>query len=79
MRFSVSAVLAFAATALAVDPTVGFNAITKPTEGEQVPAGSTYQIVWSPSAANPGPVTIGLLGGVDPGHLNVVATIASKT
>jgi hypothetical protein len=78
MRFSVSAVLAFAATALAAagDPTAGFNAITKPTEGEQVPAGSTYEIVWSPSAANPGPVTIGLLGGADPGHLSVVATIA---
>ncbi len=79
MRFSFAAVLAFAASALAADPTAGFNPITKPTEGEKVPAGSTYEIVWQPSATYPGAITIGLLGGDSPATLSVVDTIASKT
>lgn len=79
MRFSIAAVLAFAASALAVDPTDGFNVITKPTKGEEVPAGSTYEIVWSPDASHPGAITIGLLGGAKPNLLDVVGTIASKT
>ncbi|KAK4147871.1 Ser-Thr-rich glycosyl-phosphatidyl-inositol-anchored membrane family-domain-containing protein [Dichotomopilus funicola] len=57
--------------------TPGFNPITKPTEGEKVPAGSTYKIVWEPSAANPGAITIGLLGGATPSSLNVIDTIAA--
>lgn len=76
MRFSIAAVLAFAASALAVDPTDGFNVITKPTKGEEVPAGSTYEIVWSPDASHPGAITIGLLGGAKPNLLDVVGTIA---
>ncbi len=79
MRFSIAAVLAFVATALAADPTPGFNAILKPIKDEKVPAGSTYEIVWSPSADHPGAITIGLLGGATPATLNVVDTIASKT
>ncbi|KAK4153303.1 Ser-Thr-rich glycosyl-phosphatidyl-inositol-anchored membrane family-domain-containing protein [Chaetomidium leptoderma] len=77
MRFSTASVLAFATTALCVvyDPTPGYNVITKPTEGEQVQAGSTYEIVWQPDATNPGPATIGLLGGPKSNDLTVVATI----
>ncbi len=77
MRLSFAAVLAFAATVLA-DVTPGFDAITKPGQGESVPAGSKYQIVWQPSAAHPGAITLGLLGGASAATLSVVGTIASK-
>lgn len=77
MRFSIAAVVAFAGVALA--QIEGFNPITKPTEGEVVPAGSTYEIVWQPSAKNPGSIAISLLGGSDPKGLTVVAAIACKT
>jgi hypothetical protein len=77
MRFSITALFAFATAVMA--QTEGFNVITKPVKGEQVPAGSTYQIVWQPSAAHPGEITIGLLGGASPQTLSVVDTIASKT
>jgi len=76
MRFSITAVFAFAAAVMAQNPTEGFDVITKPTEGEKVPAGSTYDIVWEPSAAHPGSITIGLLGGASPQTLSVVDTIA---
>lgn len=74
MRFSITALFAFATAVMA--QTEGFNVITKPVKGEQVPAGSTYQIVWQPSAAHPGEITIGLLGGASPQTLSVVDTIA---
>ncbi len=77
MRISFAAVLAFAATVLA-DVTPGFDAITKPGQGESVPAGSKYQIVWQPSAAHPGAITLGLLGGASTATLSVVGIIASK-
>lgn len=74
MRFSITALFAFATAVMA--QTEGFNVITKPVKGEQVPAGSTYEIVWQPSAAHPGEITIGLLGGASPQTLSVVDTIA---
>lgn len=74
MRFSITALFAFATAVMA--QTEGFNVITKPVKGEQVPAGSTYEIVWQPSAAHPGEITIGLLGGSSPQTLSVVDTIA---
>lgn len=77
MRFSIATVLAFAASALA--QTTGFDAITKPIKDEAVPAGSTYEIVWSPDATHPGTIKIGLLGGASQGTLDVIDTIASKT
>jgi hypothetical protein len=76
MRFSITALFAFAAAVVAQNPTEGFDVITKPTQGEKVPAGSTYDIVWQPSAAHPGSITIGLLGGASPQTLTVVDTIA---
>ncbi|KAH6634136.1 Ser-Thr-rich glycosyl-phosphatidyl-inositol-anchored membrane family-domain-containing protein [Chaetomium sp. MPI-SDFR-AT-0129] len=75
MRFSLATLFAFASAVMAQTP--GFNPITKPTEGEKVPAGSTYKIVWQPSAANPGAITIGLLGGASPALLSVIDTIAT--
>jgi hypothetical protein len=75
MRFSIASVFALATAVMA--QTEGFNVITKPVKGEQVPAGSTYEIVWQPSAAHPGEITIGLLGGSSPQTLSVVDTIAT--
>jgi hypothetical protein len=77
MRFSIAAVLAFATTGLC--QVAGYNVITKPESGEVVPAGSTYKIVWQPSADEPGDITIGLLGGSSPKTLAIVDTIASKS
>jgi hypothetical protein len=76
MQFSVAAVLAFAASALAQTP--NFDPITKPGQSETVAAGSSFQINWQPTAAYTGPVTIALLGGATPGTLDVISTIASK-
>lgn len=78
MRFSIASVLALATAAFAQrEPTPGFNVITKPTEGEQVSAGSTYEIVWQPDSTHPGDITIGLLGGSAPNTLAVIDTIAT--
>ncbi|KAL2155075.1 hypothetical protein VTH82DRAFT_3751 [Thermothelomyces myriococcoides] len=76
MRFSITALLALASAVVAQGPTGGFNAITNPKEGEEVPAGSTYEIVWLHNKAWPGDVTIALLGGSSPQTLTVVDTIA---
>lgn len=77
MQLSLVAVLAFAGATLA--QVAGFNPITKPTEGEKVTAGSTYEIVWQPSATYPGTIAIGLLGGSSPQDLQVVDAIAGET
>ncbi|KAL2174751.1 Ser-Thr-rich glycosyl-phosphatidyl-inositol-anchored membrane family-domain-containing protein [Thermothelomyces heterothallicus CBS 202.75] len=76
MRFSITALLALASAVVAQDPTEGFDPITKPAEGEKVPAGSTYDIVWLPSEVYPGDIKIALLGGSSPQTLTVVDTIA---
>jgi hypothetical protein len=78
MRFSITAVLALATSLVqAQEPTDGFHPITKPTRGEEVAAGSTYEIVWEPSASYPGTVTIGLLGGASQNTLNLLPDIAT--
>jgi hypothetical protein len=77
MRFSVATVLAFASAVLA--QTEGFNVITKPTRDEKVPAGSTYEIVWSAGPAKyAGPVTIDLVGGATQQTLSKIENLATK-
>ncbi|KAL2263445.1 hypothetical protein VTK26DRAFT_6743 [Humicola hyalothermophila] len=78
MHFSIATVLAFTSAVFAQGgPTDGFNAIVKPTKGENVPAGSTYKIEWQYNEAFPGTVSIGLLGGSSPSTLSVVDSIAT--
>jgi len=78
MRFSVATVLAFASAVLA--QTEGFNVITKPTRDEKVPAGSTYEIVWSPGPNKyAGPVTIDLVGGATQQTLSKIENLACKS
>lgn len=78
MRFSTATVLAFAAAAFAQNPTANFDPITTPTQDENVPAGSTFEIDWEPSASYSGTVSIILLGGASAGTLEVLSTIACK-
>ncbi len=79
MRFTIStaALVPFASSVLA-QTTPRFDVISKPTKDENVPAGSTYDIVWAPSAGYTGTVTISLLGGADAGSLQPVETIKSE-
>ncbi|KXX77438.1 hypothetical protein MMYC01_205023 [Madurella mycetomatis] len=74
MQLTLATVLALANAAFA--QVAGFHAISKPESGEQVPAGSTYEIVWQPNAEYPGTVAIDLLGGSSPATLSVVDAIA---
>lgn len=77
MRFTVStAFLALASSVLAQTP--GFDPITKPTKGEVIPAGSTFEIEWEASTNWTGPVTIGLLGGPDAGGLQPISVLAGE-
>lgn len=80
MRFSVASVLALASVVLAQtndNPTVGFNAIIAPANGEKVAAGKSYPIVWAPDATHPGAITIQLYGGPAQDKLNIVETVAT--
>lgn len=78
MRYSFAAVLALASSVLAQTP--GFNVISKPGNFEDVPAGSTYSVVWSPSPAYSGKsVTVSLIGGKDQGSLQPIETLGKAT
>ncbi|KAK3382425.1 Ser-Thr-rich glycosyl-phosphatidyl-inositol-anchored membrane family-domain-containing protein [Lasiosphaeria ovina] len=78
MHFSIATAVAFASAVLAQKlPTPGFDAISQPTKGEKIPAGSSYKIVWEPSTVHTGPIAIDLLGGPTPGFLKVVNSIAA--
>lgn len=70
--------LLFATAVFAQTP--DFNLITNPLRNENVPAGSTYQIVWVPSPATyPGPITLSLVGGQTQTSLSTIVIIASKS
>lgn len=80
MRFSITAVLAFAATAfaqIAQDP--DFDSIYAPDKSEKVPAGSTYEIKWNLGSKKAGKVSITILGGDDPASLVPKDPIASAS
>ncbi|KAF4124074.1 Pfam:Drmip Hesp [Geosmithia morbida] len=73
---SFATILALAATAIA--QTAGFDPIYTPSNGEVIPAGSTYTVTWSaPAAYKSGNVAISLIGGADQGTLVPIANIAS--
>jgi len=68
--FVSAAILAFASAVYATDPTAGFDVITQPIQDANVPAGSSFDIVWDPSANYTGTVTIQLLQGATPSTLS---------
>jgi len=78
MRFStISAVCAFAAAAYA--QTAGFDALSSPTQDQEVAAGSTLDIIWEPTATyNNDTVTITLLEGSTPSTLSTGPIVASS-
>ncbi|EFX02708.1 GPI anchored serine-threonine rich protein [Grosmannia clavigera kw1407] len=75
MIFTAASILALAVSALA--QTAGFDAISKPTDNEQLTAGDSYAITWEPSSTYTGTVSIALLGGATPQTLQVLSTISS--
>lgn len=77
MRYSVAALLTLASAVFA--QTEGFNVVSKPTEGEKVPAGESYEIVWTPDAQYADkPVSIILIGGPSQPKQVVLDTLAGK-
>lgn len=79
MRFTLTtAVLAFASSVLAADPTDGFDVISKPGQDEQVPAGATYEVTWEPNSNYTGTISLSLLGGASQGTLQNLGPLASK-
>ncbi|KAG9257926.1 Ser-Thr-rich glycosyl-phosphatidyl-inositol-anchored membrane family-domain-containing protein [Emericellopsis atlantica] len=76
MRFSASAVLAFAASVLAQTP--GFDPIYTPGLNQEVPAGKTFEITWQ--ATDPykdANIKISLIGGASQGTQQPIKDIAS--
>ncbi|KAL2064903.1 hypothetical protein VTL71DRAFT_4043 [Oculimacula yallundae] len=78
MQYSLVAAAILALTTSVFGQTPGFVPITAPTQDQNVAAGSTLEIVWQPTPARPGPITIQLLQGATPATLEVGATIASS-
>ncbi|KAK2591133.1 hypothetical protein QQS21_011171 [Conoideocrella luteorostrata] len=78
MRFSVAAVLAFAATALAQEPTHDFDPVSKPAMNEVITAGKTFTITWDAIAKYAdGTISIELIGGATQPTQQHVDNIAS--
>ena len=78
MRFFASASALLAMTVAAVAQTADFNPVYTPSENEEVPAGSTFEITWSaPAKYADGTVSISLIGGADQGTQVPIADIAS--
>ncbi|QUC17851.1 uncharacterized protein UV8b_02092 [Ustilaginoidea virens] len=76
MRFSVAAVLAFAASAIA--QTADFDPIYTPNSGETIDAGAPYTVTWSsPAKYMDGTVSIELIGGKTQNTQQHIADIAS--
>lgn len=77
MKFSVVAVLAAASSAVAqLPPTAGFDAISKPTEGQVLTAGEPFEIEWMPNGLA-GTVSIKLIQGAAANALMTGPTVAS--
>ncbi|KAM7194254.1 Ser-Thr-rich glycosyl-phosphatidyl-inositol-anchored membrane family domain containing protein [Naviculisporaceae sp. PSN 640] len=75
MRFSAAAFLALVSAVFA--QTEGFNVIASPDEGDAVPAGETWEILWTPDAAyGDKPVSIILIGGPSQPKQQVLETLA---
>lgn len=76
MRFSITSVLAFAATALA--QAADFDPIFTPVSGENVPAGAPYTVTWkAPAKYAAGTIKIELIGGATQNTQVKLADVAS--
>jgi len=77
MRFAISAAILALVSSVLAQTTDGFDVISAPSKDQEVPAGTTFDIVWAPSTKFTGTVTIGLLGGSSPSTLQTLSTIKS--
>lgn len=77
MRYSFlsAAFLAFASSVVA--QTAGFDAITAPTQDQNIPAGSTFDIVWQPGNVT-GTITLTLLQGATASTLEAGPVVAAN-
>ncbi|KAI3323608.1 Ser-Thr-rich glycosyl-phosphatidyl-inositol-anchored membrane family-domain-containing protein [Xylariaceae sp. AK1471] len=71
-----ASVLALATSVLAQEPSSQYVVIYFPQKDQSIPSGKTYTIEWDARELT-GPATISLLGGNDPGTLQILDTIAS--
>lgn len=76
MRFTSAAILAFASLVFA--QTDGFDAITQPAEHSTLNAGEDFEIVWEPTDAYKGTVTITLIGGPEQKSQDDLEVVASQ-
>lgn len=77
--FIKSCLLAIAATSSVVlAQTTGFNVMSQPTYNAVIPAGSVYDIVWTPTATYPGNISIVFYGGPSAAGLAVISTLVCK-
>ncbi|KAI0017653.1 Ser-Thr-rich glycosyl-phosphatidyl-inositol-anchored membrane family-domain-containing protein [Xylariomycetidae sp. FL0641] len=74
MRYTVSAVLAFAVQALAQTP--GYGVMTSPTSGAVVQSGKTFTVVWQPNGYT-GQAVLSLVGGATQGTLMPLSDLAT--
>ncbi|ROW11482.1 hypothetical protein VMCG_01570 [Cytospora schulzeri] len=77
MQFTTSAAAFLALISHVLAQTSGFDAITKPTSGEVLAAGSTFQVVWDYDSQYAGTVSITLLEGKTATTLELGDTVAS--
>lgn len=76
MRFSLTAVLAFAASVLAQQQDINFDDIQTPKMNENVTVGETVNITWLLRSKKDGTVSVDLLGGESTTTLQLVENIA---
>ncbi|KAG0650663.1 hypothetical protein D0Z07_2535 [Hyphodiscus hymeniophilus] len=57
--------------------TAGFDAISAPTQDQNIPAGSSFDIIWEPNGVT-GTITIKLLQGATPSTLQVGPVVAAS-
>lgn len=76
MRFSLTAVLAFAASVLAQQQDINFDDIQTPKMNENVTVGETVNITWLLRSKKDGTVSVDLLGGESTTTLQLIENIA---
>lgn len=76
MRFSLTAVMAFAASVLAQQQDINFDDIQTPKMNENVTVGETFNINWLLRSKKDGTVSVDLLGGESTTTLQLIENIA---
>ncbi|RDL36732.1 uncharacterized protein BP5553_06084 [Venustampulla echinocandica] len=76
MRFSATIVALAALASSVVAQTAGFDVMTSPTQDQEIPAGSSFDIVWTPGSVE-GTISITLMQGEAPKLLLLGETVAS--